>query len=348
MGDGLLGQKFKDVAIFSVMISKLKLDLGSSEKNRKLFDSLRELVIILFAVVLAVGLERITQANSSVDYLLLGAVYLAVILSWWGYNLGVIAGPTETNRICYAIDIILVVLYWFMIQYAFQLKVVLFLFIGMFLLYVCWEWVRVKDSTNSLIFQKKVEKALKINVFFTILFILLLLAYLKLQSLSNLIIIAFLFLLPSIYRILVGKAYIKNENNMVSDSNISELDIQNLCEKAKHASKNAKCDLSHFPVGAAILTNSKQVFTGCNVEFDNYSNTLHAEEVAIGSMIASGETKPLVVAVYTSAERPNYPCGMCLQSLSELGGGNLLVIACNEENREEKQLAELLTSTFKL
>ena len=38
---------------------------------------------------------------------------------------------------------------------------------------------------------------------------------------------------------------------------------------------------SHFPVGAAILTEDGRVFTGCNVENAAYGSTICAERTAI-------------------------------------------------------------------
>ena len=122
-----------------------------------------------------------------------------------------------------------------------------------------------------------------------------------------------------------------------------------LINKAKAVSKNARVPLSCFPVGAAILSKTGNIYTGCNIEFDNYSNTIHAEEAAISIMVSKGETQPIYIAVYTQVNKDLFfPCGMCRQSLFELGGKDLKVIACNDMKCEMKTMEELLPLGFHL
>lgn len=124
------------------------------------------------------------------------------------------------------------------------------------------------------------------------------------------------------------------------------MDKEKLIKEAIKVRENAFCPISKFKVGASILTASGDTFTGCNVEFDNFSNTLHAEEVAIGAMIASGGSKPIAIAVCTTTK--DFPCGMCRQSLFEIGGKGLIVIACGLSGYEQKTMGELLPDGFKL
>ena len=90
------------------------------------------------------------------------------------------------------------------------------------------------------------------------------------------------------------------------------------------------------------------MYAGCNVEFDNYSNTIHAEEAAIASAVASGEKELAAVAVVTGVPDLAWPCGMCLQSLYEMGGPDLLVIAGAGNLQERKRMSELLPEGFRL
>ena len=70
---------------------------------------------------------------------------------------------------------------------------------------------------------------------------------------------------------------------------------------AKSAAKMARPHLSNYHVGAAILANDNNIYIGANIEFDNFTNTMHAEEVALSAMIMGGATKPLGIAVYTQS-----------------------------------------------
>jgi cytidine deaminase len=101
-------------------------------------------------------------------------------------------------------------------------------------------------------------------------------------------------------------------------------------------------------VGAAIAASSGEIYTGCNIEFDNYSNTIHAEEFAISAFVTAGEKKALAIAVYTFGDNVAFPCGMCRQSLFELGGKRMKVLACNPHSCQTKTMDELLPEGFKL
>lgn len=77
---------------------------------------------------------------------------------------------------------------------------------------------------------------------------------------------------------------------------------------------------SEYKVGAAILTNSGKVFTGANIENASYGATICAERTAIGNMVMGGEHHILAIAVVT--KDGGYPCGICLQAISEFGDPN--------------------------
>ena len=56
---------------------------------------------------------------------------------------------------------------------------------------------------------------------------------------------------------------------------------QELVKKAFEMHQFAYVPYSRFPVGAAILTEDGRVFTGCNVENDDYGSTKCADLTAI-------------------------------------------------------------------
>lgn len=120
-----------------------------------------------------------------------------------------------------------------------------------------------------------------------------------------------------------------------------------LIHVAKEAAQKARCYISNFRVGVALLAKSGVIYLGCNIEFDNFSNTIHAEETAIAAAVMAGETEFEAIAVATFDKQLWYPCGMCRQSLYEICGPDLTVIACNEEEFEQKTMAELLPVPFK-
>ena len=91
---------------------------------------------------------------------------------------------------------------------------------------------------------------------------------------------------------------------------------------AEEARERAYAPYSGFSVGAALLTDQGEVFTGCNIENRSYPAGLCAERVAVFSAVAAGHDRfrGLVVTGGTKGKKPDefcIPCGMCLQVLSE-------------------------------
>ena len=62
---------------------------------------------------------------------------------------------------------------------------------------------------------------------------------------------------------------------------------EKLMEQARLAMEKAYAPYSHFQVGAALLGEDGNVYTGCNVENAAYSPTMCAERVAIGKALAA-------------------------------------------------------------
>lgn len=84
---------------------------------------------------------------------------------------------------------------------------------------------------------------------------------------------------------------------------------------ACEARKNAYVPYSHYSVGAAIMTDDGQVFTGVNIENASYGGTVCAERTAVFKAVSEGARRIVAVAVCT----PNgvAPCGLCRQVLAE-------------------------------
>ena len=91
-----------------------------------------------------------------------------------------------------------------------------------------------------------------------------------------------------------------------------------LLRRARGAGERAYAPYSHFRVGAALLAESGQVFTGCNVENASFSLTCCAERVAVGKAISEGESRFRAIAIVGPEESsPCFPCGSCRQVLWE-------------------------------
>lgn len=120
-----------------------------------------------------------------------------------------------------------------------------------------------------------------------------------------------------------------------------------LKDKALKVRENAYAPYSNFKVGAAITSETGEVYVGCNVENVAYPEGTCAEAGAIAAMVASGETKLTEVYVVANAPMPVSPCGGCRQKLIEFGAGNVMVTMATLDGVEQKMtLSELMPGAF--
>lgn len=120
-----------------------------------------------------------------------------------------------------------------------------------------------------------------------------------------------------------------------------------LVQVALQARKNAHAPYSKFAVGAALLTKSGKLFTGCNVENSSYGLTVCAERNAIGAMIVAGhhDLEKVVVAASPLAS----PCGACRQSIVEFGT-DIEIVSVDPDDLKQIQrwsICELIPDHFK-
>lgn len=97
------------------------------------------------------------------------------------------------------------------------------------------------------------------------------------------------------------------------------MDAKELMKMAIEARQNAYAPYSHFAVGAALLTESDRVYTGCNIENASYGLTCCAERNAIFAAVGAGERRFKMLAVAADSPEPVAPCGACRQVIAEFG-----------------------------
>lgn len=81
---------------------------------------------------------------------------------------------------------------------------------------------------------------------------------------------------------------------------------------------------SRFQVGAALLTESGEIITGCNVENASLGLTVCAERTAVCQAIARGFTHFAAICVSLSGNP--VPCGACRQFLLEFNPQILMLL----------------------
>ena len=112
----------------------------------------------------------------------------------------------------------------------------------------------------------------------------------------------------------------------MTDPDLAEtMDWDELRAAAREAMGKAYVPYSHYPVGAAALTDRGEVVVGCNVENASYGLTLCAECSLVSALIGSGGGRLLAFTCCDGAGEILMPCGRCRQLLWEHGGATLLV-----------------------
>ena len=128
---------------------------------------------------------------------------------------------------------------------------------------------------------------------------------------------------------------------------MTDIELMQLAEEAR---KHSYCPYSRFAVGAALLTKSGKVYTGCNIENASYTPTICAERTAVFKAVSEGEREFAAIAVIGAPEEEKgrfcAPCGVCRQVLREFCEPAFRILLGNVDEVQAYTLAELLPTSF--
>ncbi len=129
-------------------------------------------------------------------------------------------------------------------------------------------------------------------------------------------------------------------------SNINQLSVdwRNLLNHAIMAREFAYAPYTQYKVGAALLTQSGKIYTGCNVENAGYSSTICAERTAIFKAVSEGERSFIAIAVVTA--NAGSPCGVCRQVMREFSVDLPILVGDVNYNYQIFSLTDLLPHSF--
>ena len=124
-----------------------------------------------------------------------------------------------------------------------------------------------------------------------------------------------------------------------------------LVELARRVAEGAYAPYSRFRVGAVVVGEDGDTFTGANVENASYPVSSCAEATAINYAASQGIRKIQTVAVACidadDVDR-SYPCGRCRQIMSEFDVDRVVVTGGHGSEVREHTLDELLPHRFDL
>lgn len=126
------------------------------------------------------------------------------------------------------------------------------------------------------------------------------------------------------------------------------MEYAKLISAAIKARELAYAPYSEFKVGAAVITEENQIYSGCNIENVSYGATNCAERTAIFKAVSEGHRKIKAVAVIGDTEGYTFPCGICRQVINEFAADKNIdiIIIKNENEYLIKTLEELLPGAF--
>ncbi len=127
--------------------------------------------------------------------------------------------------------------------------------------------------------------------------------------------------------------------------------INALFQKAKQASRNAYAPYSKLQVGAIVITEKGNAYSGCNMENASFGLTTCAERNAIAAAVnAEGKKMKIKFIAVTNAKGLAIsPCGVCRQVIAEFSNKETTeVIFRSAEGVVSKKIHELLPDAFSM
>lgn len=132
------------------------------------------------------------------------------------------------------------------------------------------------------------------------------------------------------------------------------MDINEMIEIAKKASKNAWIPYTDYMTGVALLTSNGKIYSGCNIQ-NHGIQAICGERVTFAKAISEGERefKSIVIVGKKSDDKyykETLPCGYCRQFMSEFCKPNFEIYTYDEEKNKVNKytLQDLLPYAFSI
>lgn len=118
-------------------------------------------------------------------------------------------------------------------------------------------------------------------------------------------------------------------------------------EVAIDGMEKAYVPYSKFPVGAALITETGEIFQGCNIENASFGLTNCAERTAFFKAVSEGNVAFSHLVVAGATDDPISPCGACRQVMVEFCKPDMPVTLVNTKGDvKETTVSGLLPYSF--
>ncbi len=115
-----------------------------------------------------------------------------------------------------------------------------------------------------------------------------------------------------------------------------------LVKRALEAQRRSYSPYSSFAVGAALLAQNGDIFSGCNVENVSFGLTICAERACVVSAVSAGRRDFEAILLVADTPDPIVPCGACRQFLAEFNPELMVFSRRRDGEVFEYRLSDLL------
>ena len=128
--------------------------------------------------------------------------------------------------------------------------------------------------------------------------------------------------------------------------------VEKLIDTAIEQLKFSYTPYSNFKVGAALLTKSGKIYTGCNIENASYTPTNCAERTAFFKAVSEGvrDFQAICIVGGKNGKLTEYtaPCGVCRQVMMEFCDPKTfqIILAVDAKHYDIYTLKEMLPKGF--
>ena len=133
---------------------------------------------------------------------------------------------------------------------------------------------------------------------------------------------------------------------------MEQIMVEKLIDTAIEQLKFSYTPYSNFKVGAALLTKSGKIYTGCNIENASYTPTNCAERTAFFKAVSEGvrDFQAICIVGGKDGQLTEYtaPCGVCRQVMMEFCDPKTfqIILAVDKEQYTIYTLEELMPLGF--